>query len=124
VAPGKVEEGGAHPNGAAPVKGAAMASVAMFLAMRWLQWSLLAAGGVLRWKGSDRNKGMTTNRRESKCGRSSPWRKKNGGDGFNPGGDDSSPVDGFGQEDKGGGGRSRSCAVLGEGKRRRNRKTR
>jgi hypothetical protein len=47
---------------------------------------LVDDGRALWWKRSDKNEGTITNRRESKRGRTSPWRKKNGGDSFNPGG--------------------------------------
>jgi hypothetical protein len=117
VAPGKVEEGGAHLNGAAPVKGSAV----VFPTMQQLRWSSSAVAGVLRWQGNERSEETTTNRRESKCGRSSPRKEKNNGGSFNPGGSGER----FGQEDKGwgGGGGLGGVVRLGMGKGRSEGKT-
>jgi hypothetical protein len=51
VAPGEVEEGGGHPNGASPVKGAASTSVVVFWVMRHLRWSLSAVAGFYGGRG-------------------------------------------------------------------------
>jgi hypothetical protein len=92
-----VEEGGTHPNGTGQLKGGGGGFGGDVPGDAAALVVLVVSGGVLRWKRSDRNEEMTTNRRESKCGRSSLRWKKNCGDGFNPGSSDGSPANGFGQ---------------------------
>jgi hypothetical protein len=58
---------------------------------RWL-------GEVLRHWWREGSEETATTRRKSKCGRSSAWRGKNGGGGFNSGNFDGAPVIRLGQE--------------------------